>query len=46
MKKVQVGKSGYESPQVDLLLIANDAILASGGMEDYDIGKDTVDWGN
>ncbi|MBQ3492958.1 MAG: hypothetical protein IJA88_02490 [Clostridia bacterium] len=44
MKIVQTGKSGYESPQLNLLLVSNDVILVSGNMEDLDVGKDTVPW--
>ena len=46
MKLVQSRKSDYISPQMKLLsLIDDDVMLASGGgMEDYDVGKDTIDW--
>ena len=41
---VQRGKSDYVSPQFKLLSLLQDVMLASGGMEDYDVGKDAIDW--
>ena len=41
---VQSRKSDYVSPQFRLLLLTEDVVLASGNMEDFDVGKDTIEW--
>lgn len=44
MKLVQSGKSGYVSPQMELLSVLDDVLLLSKGVEDFDVTEDTIEW--
>ena len=44
MKMFHGKKSGYQSPQVQIISVCENVLKTSLGMEDYDFNVDTKDW--